>query len=114
MANTLRIAMAQLNLLVGDIEGNTNRLIAIAEQARDELQADVVVFPELSLTGYPPEDLLLRQGLHRRVLAALETIKRHVYGIDMVIGYPHEAIGGLYNAASIVRDGKLLCTYHKQ
>ena len=114
MANTLRIAMAQLNLLVGDIEGNTNRLIAIAEQARDELQADVVVFPELSLTGYPPEDLLLRQGLHRRVLAALETIKRHVYGIDMVIGYPHEATGGLYNAASIVRDGKLLCTYHKQ
>ena len=114
MAETLRIAMAQINLLVGDIEGNTNRLIDAAEQARDELRADVVVFPELSITGYPPEDLLLRPGLHRRALAALETLKRHLHGIDVIVGYPREATGGLYNAASLLRDGDVLGTYHKQ
>ena len=114
MADTLRIAMAQLNLLVGDVEGNTNRMIAAAEQARDTLAADAIVFSELSLTGYPPEDLLLRPGLHRRVLAALETLKRHLNGIDVIFGYPREAVGGLYNAAALLRDGKLQGHYHKQ
>jgi len=106
--------MAQLNMLVGDIEGNAEKVIAAAERARDELEADVVVFPELALTGYPPEDLLLRPGLHTRVLAALQKVNLKVRGIDVVLGYPRSAIGGLYNAASVLRDGQVVATYHKQ
>jgi NAD+ synthase (glutamine-hydrolysing) len=63
---TLRISLAQINLLVGDVAGNANRVIETACRARDEQRADAVVFPELTLTGYPPEDLLLRPELVRR------------------------------------------------
>ena len=114
MSDTLRIALAQLNLWVGDIQGNARRIIDAAGQARDEMAADVIVFPELSLTGYPPEDLLLRPGLHRRVLVALEEIKRQVRGISVVFGYPQQASGGLFNAAAVVADGQLQGVYHKQ
>ena len=65
--------MAQLDFVVGDIEANARKIIAQSERARDELQADAIVFPELALTGYPPEDLLLRPGLHLRVLRAVES-----------------------------------------
>ena len=111
---TLRIALAQINPLVGDVEGNAARIITAAEQARDELAADVVLFPELCLTGYPPEDLLLRPGLHVRVLRALEEVKRRVSGITLVFGLPQQAAGGLFNAAVVLRDGQLLGSYHKQ
>ncbi len=110
----IRIALAQINPLVGDINGNAARVIAAAERARDELQADVVLFPELALTGYPPEDLLLRPGLHVRVLRALEDVKRRVSGITLVLGLPQQAAGGLFNAAVVLRDGQLQASYHKQ
>ncbi|MDH5786639.1 MAG: NAD+ synthase [Chromatiales bacterium] len=113
MASTLRIVMAQLNTLVGDIEGNAEKVIAAATRARDEFKADAILFPELTLSGYPPEDLLLRPGLHRRVLEALERVNREVSGIDVVVGYPHAATGGLYNAASLLRNGHTVATYHK-
>ena len=113
MASTLRIVMAQLNTLVGDIEGNAEQVIAAARRARDEMQADAIVFPELTLSGYPPEDLLLRSGLHNRVLQALEQVNQEVSGIDVVLGYPHAASHGLYNAASLLRDGHTVATYHK-
>ena len=113
MASTLRIVMAQLNMLVGDIEGNAEQVITAARRARDEFQADAIVFPELTLSGYPPEDLLLRAGLHNRVLAALEQVNQEVSGIDLVLGYPHAASHGLYNAASLLRDGHTVATYHK-
>jgi NAD+ synthase (glutamine-hydrolysing) len=111
---TLRIALAQINPLVGDIDGNAARIIAAAERARDELRAEAVLFPELCLTGYPPEDLLLRPGLHVRVLRALEEVKRRVAGITLILGLPQQAAGGLYNAAVVLRDGQLLGSYHKQ
>jgi NAD+ synthase (glutamine-hydrolysing) len=110
----LRIALAQINPLVGDINGNAARIIAAAERARDELRADAVLFPELALTGYPPEDLLLRPGLHVRVLRALEDVKRRVSGITLVLGLPQQAAGGLFNAAAVLRDGQLQASYHKQ
>lgn len=110
----LRIVMAQLNMLVGDIEGNAEKVIAAAERARDEFEADVVVFPELTLTGYPPEDLLLRSGLYTRVLAALQRVNQRVSDIDVVLGYPHAAAGGIYNAASLLRANRQVATYHKQ
>ncbi|MGH8531266.1 MAG: nitrilase-related carbon-nitrogen hydrolase [Gammaproteobacteria bacterium] len=72
----LRIALAQLNLKVGDILGNSHRVIEVAREARAEKRADVIVFPELTLTSYPPEDLVLRPGLWRQVGTALERICR--------------------------------------
>ena len=110
----LRIVMAQLNLQVGAIEANVEAVMQACHRARDEHHADAIVFPELTLTGYPPEDLLLRPGLHKRVLLAVERIKREVSGIDAVIGYPQHATGGLYNTASVFRNGEVIASYHKQ
>lgn len=107
--------MAQLNLRVGDVRGNVARIIAAAVRARDEMQAHVVVFPELALTGYPPEDLLLRSDLHARVLWGIEELKRSLSGIDVIVGYPHEDDDGcLYNAAALIRNGAIAARYFKQ
>lgn len=110
---SLRIALAQLNLLVGDIPGNTAHLIRSAETARDQHRADVIVFPELSLTGYPPEDLLLRPSLALRVEQALAEL-RTVQGITLVFGLPEMQVNGLRNAAWALRDGVVLARYAKQ
>jgi NAD+ synthase (glutamine-hydrolysing) len=114
MAESLRLALAQFDFLVGDVPGNTGRMIAAAARARDELRADCVIFPELALTGYPPEDLLLRPALHERVRAGLERLMRETRGIDVVVGYPRLVQDRLYNAASLLRDGAIVATYHKQ
>jgi len=114
MTDRLRIALAQLNLLVGDVAGNVIKIADAIARARDELQADVIVLPELTLSAYPPEDLLLRPGLHRQVLRGLETLKRGVKGIDVVVGYPDPGPEGLFNSASLIRDGAIIATYHKQ
>lgn len=114
MPPLLRIAMAQVNVMVGDIEANVATIVDSCRQARQALAADVILFPELALVGYPPEDLLLRPGLHDRVLAGLEQIKHQVRDIDIVLGYPHQTASGLYNAASLIRDGSIVSTYHKQ
>jgi len=111
---SLCICMAQLNLRVGDIEGNAQRVIETALRARDALAAQVVVFPELTLTGYPPEDLLLRPGLHLRVRQALDLVLESVEGVTVVIGHPEETPEGIYNAASVLRDGAVLGRYRKQ
>jgi NAD+ synthase (glutamine-hydrolysing) len=75
-SSSLRVVMAQLNLLVGDIPGNTTKIIAAAIEARDRLQAEVIVFPELTITGYPPEDLLLRPGFVNQVEPAMQRLCR--------------------------------------
>ena len=110
---TLRVYLAQLNLLVGDIEGNAERVIATAVTARDDSRADVVVFPELTLTGYPPEDLVLRPELDRRVDEALRHIAATVADIDVVLGYPAVRDGKRYNAAGVLRAGTVVAEYHK-
>jgi len=113
MADRLRIALGQLNLLVGDVSGNAAKMIAAAKRARDELKADVVLFPELALTGYPPEDLLLRPDLSVRVELALGEMLRNISGIDVILGYPKRQYGKLFNAASLLRGGKVTATYFK-
>ncbi|MEW6330181.1 MAG: NAD+ synthase [Pseudomonadota bacterium] len=113
MAARLRIALGQLNLLVGDVAGNAAKMIATAQRARDELKADVILFPELALTGYPPEDLLLRPDLSVRVELALGEMLRGISGIDVIVGYPKRQYGKLYNAASLLRGGKVAATYFK-
>lgn len=110
----LKLALAQINPLVGDIEGNTEQVIAHARKARDELSAQVVVFPELVLCGYPPEDLLLRQGLYPRVWSALERVRREVNGIDVVLGYPEQTADGVYNSVCLIRDGEVVANGRKQ
>lgn len=110
----LKIALAQINLLVGDIAGNTRRIIEIAKEARDNLCAHAVLFPELALTGYPPEDLLLRPELNSRIEQALQMLcDDSLTGIDIIIGYPIRREGLLYNAAGVLRDGRLVAEYHK-
>ena len=98
----LRIAIAQVNLLVGDIEGNAKSICQWALHARDELKADVVVFPELALTGYPPEDLLLRPGMYDRVVKALEYIQSQVSDIILLVGCPEKTADGVYNAVAVI------------
>ncbi len=110
----LRIALAQINLLVGDIEGNANHVIRLAAQARDELGADVVIFPELTLTGYPPEDLLLRSGLYPRIEHSLQEIRSGTSGIGILLGYPHRERNETYNACALIRDGRTLGRYYKR
>jgi len=113
MNNTLRVALAQLNLLVGDVAGNVENMIAAAVRARDELKADLVVFPELALTGYPPEDLLLRPEFTARVELGLGELLKCVAGIDVIVGYPKRQYGRLYNVASLLRNGCVAATYYK-
>ena len=109
----LRIVQAQINLLVGDIEGNADRIIASARQARDAQQAHLIVFPELTLTGYPPEDLLLRPDLDRRVSRARQRIGSEASGIHLVFGYPSIHDGKRFNSAGVVYNGATLGEYHK-
>jgi len=111
----LKIALAQVNPLVGDIGGNTGKVIALAHQARSEGGVDLVMFPELALTGYPPEDLLLRPSIRTRVEHALEQLLRELpVDISVLVGYPRSVNGKLYNAAGFFREGKLVAEYHKQ
>lgn len=114
MNNQVTIVVAQIDLLVGDIEGNARRIVECSQNARERMGANAIVFPELSLTGYPPEDLLQRPGMHRRVRNALAQICEQVRGIDMVVGYPHLERETLYNAAGVIREGEVVAVYHKQ
>src|SRR5262249_45196687 len=81
----LNIALAQINLLVGDVRGNLARVIEAGRRARDVLKADLVLFPELTLSGYPPEDLLFHRGLRRQIAQALEELKLAVPEIGLVV-----------------------------
>ena len=109
----LKIAIAQINLLVGGIDANKIKIIQIAEDARDNNAADVVVFPELSITGYPPEDLLLRPDFIKKANQAVLDIALVVQGIDIVLGFPEQADEYLYNSAAVLRNGKILSRYRK-
>lgn len=111
---TLRIAMAQLDMLVGDITKNTQSVIDAANKARDEERADVVVFPELTLTGYPPEDLLLRSSLDTRIESSLAKLLAEIHDIYVVVGYPRRIDGELFNCAGVIYQGQLLVEYAKQ
>lgn len=114
MAKRLQVVMAQLNLRVGAIAENTTRILAAARSARAEQQADIVVFPELSLVGYPPEDLLLRPSLQRRVQRALDTLVNARLDVILVVGLPWVTEAGIYNALVVIGEGRVLGTYFKQ
>ena len=104
---TLHILMVQMNTLVGDFDGNTRRVIDIVKRAEAVHPAPVVVFPELTLSGYPPEDLLLRPSIELRVRQSLELLCAELTGeAYAVIGYPKREGEALYNVAGVVHRGE--------
>ena len=107
----LRLAMAQINVVVGDVEGNAQKIVEWIDRARDA-GADVVTFPELALTGYPPEDLLLKPQFIDANLAALEQVVARTRDITAVIGFVDRK-DDIFNAAAIAQNGKVVTTYHK-
>ena len=109
----LRCVMAQLDLLVGDVEGNTSRIIKAANRAREELGADLVMLPELAVSGYPPEDLLFHSGLRTQVARSIERLKSEVRGITLVTGYPEYVGDRIFNSAIVMRDGDVLANHRK-
>ncbi len=108
----LRVALAQINTTVGDLEGNANKVLDYVAQARDQ-GADVVAFPELTLPGYPPEDLLMRSRFVDDNLKALKHVAAQVHGITAAVGFV-DADDDLYNAAAILHEGEVSGVYHKQ
>lgn len=114
MPATLRIALAQFDFPVGDITGNARRIADWIAEARDVHRADLVLFPELALSGYPPEDLLIRPSFLRDCETALQSIANDVHGIVAVVGWPQSAGAVTYNAASVLRDGAIAATYRKR
>lgn len=114
MSRSLRIALAQYDFPVGDVAGNGDRIIELMLIARDEYGADVVLFPELAISGYPPEDLLLRPAFLRDCEQALARIAAQAQGIVAVVGWPQSAGAVTYNAASVLRDGQVESTYRKR
>ena len=105
--NTVRVALAQINPTVGDLSGNTSLVLDYINRARDA-GADLVAFPELALTGYPPEDLLLKPHFVRDNLAALDRIVAAATNIIVIVGFVDTDGSDTYNAAALIANGKLL------
>ena len=113
VSHQVRCVMAQLNLVVGDVDGNTSRIVAAANEARDRYRADLVMLPELAVSGYPPEDLLFHSGMRLQVARSLERLKEEVRGITLIAGYPEYSGAKIFNSAIVIRDGKVLANHRK-
>src|SRR5262245_51136772 len=109
---TLRVALAQINTTVGDLQGNADKIVEFANRAREQ-GADVVGFPELTLTGYPPEDLLLRSSFIEANLRALHDVASRIEGITAIVGFVDSGID-IHNAAAVIHEGKVAGVYRKQ
>ncbi len=108
----MKLAIAQINCVLGDLFGNAEKILNCAEQARQQ-GAQLLLTPELSLCGYPPEDLLLRDGFYHACAQALDDLAVRIAGIAVIVGHPHELDGKRYNAVSLIRDGAIAATYFK-
>ncbi len=111
MPRIFRLALAQINTTVGDIPGNTALMLSYLEQAR-EYQADLIAFPEMATTGYPPEDLLFKTSFLRDNVAAMEKVVASARGIAVVVGYVDLA-NDISNAAALGHEGQVIDTYRK-
>ncbi|MFZ5516947.1 MAG: NAD+ synthase [Candidatus Zhuqueibacterota bacterium] len=112
MPQPLRIALAQVNVTVGDFQGNAAIIRRTIESAKAQ-RADIVAFPELAITGYPPEDLLLRPQFIRDNVDCLQQIARDASGITAIIGFADSIHEKIYNAAAVLSDGRVAGVYHK-
>jgi NAD+ synthase (glutamine-hydrolysing) len=108
----MRLALAQINSVVGDVDGNAAKVVEWMERARGE-NADLVLFPELVVTGYPPEDLLLRPGFIRAARRAVEDIAKATHGVTAMVGAPH-LDADLFNACFVLARGEIQCVYRKR
>jgi NAD+ synthase (glutamine-hydrolysing) len=113
MNRNLKIAIAQINLTVGDLSGNTALMLAAIKDAQNA-SADLLVFPELSVSGYPPEDLLFRPGFIKRIEHCIQELAEEAIGITVIIGAPVYSGSKLYNQALVLRDGSIVARYSKQ
>jgi NAD+ synthase (glutamine-hydrolysing) len=111
--NSLRIALAQINTTVGDLNGNRDWILAFCDRAR-RAGADIVATPEMAVTGYPPEDLLFKKHFITGNIAVLNDVARQVKGITAIVGFVDRGKGGeLYNAAAVIAHGKIVGVYRK-
>ena len=111
--SSIRMVLGQLNLAVGNIPGNTKKIIAAIEKASND-KADIIIFPELSICSYPPEDLLLRPAFNKSIESALKKITMATKDIHVILGYPLKKEEKLYNACSLIHDKKIKHTYSKR
>jgi NAD+ synthase (glutamine-hydrolysing) len=109
----MKIAISQINCIVGDIQGNAAKILDFANLAKMS-GASLMITPELALCGYPPEDLLFREDFRQACEQALVSLAEQTSGITLLVGHPHVENGHLYNAASILENGKIVATYYKQ
>ncbi|MDF1759062.1 MAG: NAD+ synthase [Coxiellaceae bacterium] len=109
----LTLTLAQINPTVGAIESNTQQVIACCHQAVQN-NSDIIIFPELVLTGYPPEDLLYRDELYQRVEIALQSICQQQLAITIVVGHPAKQADIMVNQASVIQNGEIIARYNKQ
>ena len=108
---TFRLALAQINPTVGDLDGNTGKIVEYIDRARD-LHADMVAFPELAIPGYPPEDLLFKPQFIQDNIASMREVAAASAGIAVVVGFV-DADSDIFNAAAIASDGELVGVYRK-
>src|SRR5881392_3561218 len=108
----MRLALAQINTTVGDLDGNSERILSVIGEAKSS-GADLVLLPELAVTGYPPEDLLLRPGFVRAADESLRDLAREVRGIVALVGFPHFD-RDLYNACAVCTGGEVKAIYRKR
>jgi NAD+ synthase (glutamine-hydrolysing) len=113
VAERLTLALAQINLLVGDVQGNLARALREAGKAREQWHADLILFPELTLSGYPPEDLLFHRGLREQIQVALRELAAASPGIALALGFPEYHEAQIYNSAAIYNDGERLALTRK-
>src|SRR3984957_18160828 len=109
----LRIGLAQLNFLVGDAQGNAARVIDSVARASADLKPDLLLFPELTLSGYPPEDLLFHGGFRQAIDRALASVRDAVRGVGVIVGYPEYVGRAIFNSAAMLRDGALVANHRK-
>jgi len=109
----LRIALGQLNLLVGDVAGNAKAIVGAAERACSELDTDLLVLPELTLSGYPPEDLLFHRGFRVAIEKGMETVRGARASCGFLVGFPEYAGAQIFNSAALIERGELRATHRK-
>ena len=109
---SIRIALAQINPVVGDLSGNVQKIISYIEKAR-ALKVELIAFPELAITGYPPEDLLLKPQFVNDNINALDQVKAASNDITAIVGFV-DSNKGLFNAAAVISNNRLIDVYHKK
>jgi NAD+ synthase (glutamine-hydrolysing) len=109
----LRVALGQLNMLVGDVAGNAKKIVAASEQACAELDADLLVLPELTLSGYPPEDLLLHRGFRVAIEKGMQAVRGAQSSCGVLVGLPEYAGSQIFNSAALIERGELRAMHRK-